>query len=110
MNVVTAIRDAACQAARAFARLSGAILSPVFGQVSWNAPPWAQWLGTKAAAGGRAAVAKPLHAALVAVLLAGLLSGGGTLQPGNPRAGGILNNMTTILIDPARLGTQASLA
>ena len=34
---------------------------------------------------------------------AGLLSGGGTLQPGNPRAGGILNNMTTILIDPARL-------
>ena len=36
-------------------------------------------------------------------LLAGLLSGGGTLQPGNPRAGGILNNMTTILIDPARL-------
>lgn len=36
-------------------------------------------------------------------LLAGLLSGGGNLQPGNPRAGGILNNMTTILIDPARL-------
>lgn len=34
-------------------------------------------------------------------LLAGLLSGGGTLQPGNPRAGGIVNNLTAVIIDPA---------
>ncbi|MDC7691381.1 malate/lactate/ureidoglycolate dehydrogenase [Vogesella indigofera] len=32
--------------------------------------------------------------------LAGLLSGGGTLQPGNAREGGIVNNLTAILIDP----------
>ena len=33
--------------------------------------------------------------------LAGLLSAGGTLQPQNPREGGIVNNLTAILIDPA---------
>ncbi|HHW50376.1 MAG TPA: malate/lactate/ureidoglycolate dehydrogenase [Pseudoclavibacter sp.] len=43
--------------------------------------------------------------ALAAELLAGLLSSGGTLQPGNPREGFIVNNMTSILIDPARLGS-----
>jgi uncharacterized oxidoreductase len=32
--------------------------------------------------------------------LAGLLSGGGTLQPDNAREGGIGNNLTAILIDP----------
>lgn len=32
--------------------------------------------------------------------LAGLLSGGGTLQPENAREGGIVNNLTAILIDP----------
>lgn len=33
--------------------------------------------------------------------LAGLLSAGGTLQPGNAREGGIVNNLTAIIIDPA---------
>lgn len=42
--------------------------------------------------------------ALAAELLAGLLSTGGTMQPQNPRDGSIVNNMTSILIDPARLG------
>lgn len=42
--------------------------------------------------------------ALAAELLAGLLSGGGTMQPENPRDGSIVNNMTSILIDPTRLG------
>lgn len=32
--------------------------------------------------------------------LAGLLSGGGTLQPGNARLGGIMNNLTAVIIDP----------
>ena len=41
--------------------------------------------------------------AVVTELLAGGLSGGPTIQPGNPRLGGVVNNMTTILIDPARL-------
>ena len=41
--------------------------------------------------------------AVVCELLAGLLAGGGTIQPENPREGGILNNMLAILIDPARL-------
>lgn len=41
--------------------------------------------------------------AVVTELLAGALSGGPTIQPGNPRLGGIINNMLTVLIDPARL-------
>lgn len=41
--------------------------------------------------------------ALLTELLAGGLSGGGTLQPGNPRLGGTVNSMLAILIDPARL-------
>ncbi len=41
--------------------------------------------------------------ALVTELLAGALSGGPTIQPGNPRLGGIVNNMFSILVDPARL-------
>lgn len=35
--------------------------------------------------------------------LAGLLSGGGTIQPGNPRLGGIVNNMMAVIIDPAKM-------
>jgi uncharacterized oxidoreductase len=45
--------------------------------------------------------------ALVCDLLGGLLTGGGTMQPQNPRPGGIVNNMLTVIIDPARLGDQA---
>lgn len=41
--------------------------------------------------------------ALMCELLAGGLSGGGTIQPENPRRHSIVNNMFTILIDPARL-------
>ncbi|MFP1741914.1 malate/lactate/ureidoglycolate dehydrogenase [Lonsdalea quercina] len=40
---------------------------------------------------------------MAAELLAGILSGGGTIQPENERAGAIVNNMTTIVIDPAQL-------
>ena len=31
------------------------------------------------------------------------MAGGGTIQPENPREGGILNNMLAVLIDPGRL-------
>lgn len=41
--------------------------------------------------------------ALMCELLAGGLSGGGTIQPGNPRRHSIVNNMFAILVDPARL-------
>jgi uncharacterized oxidoreductase len=41
--------------------------------------------------------------AVVTELLAGALSGGPTIQPGNERRGGTVNNMFAILIDPARL-------
>lgn len=41
--------------------------------------------------------------ALFCELLAGGLSGGGTIQPGNERLGGVVNNMLTILIDPAKM-------
>jgi uncharacterized oxidoreductase len=41
--------------------------------------------------------------AVVTELLAAALSGGPTLQPGNERRGGTINNMFAVLIDPARL-------
>jgi uncharacterized oxidoreductase len=41
--------------------------------------------------------------AVLAELLAGGLSGGGTIQPDNPRLGGIVNNMFSVLVDPIRL-------
>lgn len=41
--------------------------------------------------------------ALFCELLAGVLTGGGTIQPENPRLGGIVNNMLTFLVDPGRL-------
>ena len=41
--------------------------------------------------------------AVVTELLAGALSGGPTIQPGNPRMGGTINNMFAVLLDPARL-------
>ena len=41
--------------------------------------------------------------AFVTELLAGALSGGPTIQPGNPRMGGTINNMFAVLLDPARL-------
>ena len=41
--------------------------------------------------------------ALMCELLAGGLSGGGTIQPDNPRQLSIVNNMFAILIDPSRL-------
>jgi uncharacterized oxidoreductase len=41
--------------------------------------------------------------AVLTELLAGAMSGGGTIQPDNPRRGGIVNNMFTIVVDPARL-------
>ncbi len=41
--------------------------------------------------------------ALFCELLAGVLTGGGTIQPNNPKLGGIVNHMATILVDPQRL-------
>ena len=43
-------------------------------------------------------------------LLGGVLTGGGTMQPDNPRMGGIINNMLTVIIDPGRLVDQDWLA
>ncbi len=40
-------------------------------------------------------------------LLAGALTGHGTIQPGNERRGGIVNNMLAVLIDPDRLVERA---
>jgi len=40
---------------------------------------------------------------LACEILAGVLSGGGTIQPETPRQGSIVNNMLTIVIDPRRL-------
>ena len=48
--------------------------------------------------------------ALFCELLAGGLSGGGTIQPENKREGGIVNNMLSLIVDPARLVDTAWLA
>jgi L-lactate dehydrogenase len=47
---------------------------------------------------------------LVAELLAGVLSGGGTIQPEHPRPGGLINNMFAVLIDPRAHGSEATQA
>lgn len=44
--------------------------------------------------------------ALICDLLGGILTGGGTMQPENPRPGGIVNNMLSVIIDPGRLVDQ----
>jgi len=44
--------------------------------------------------------------ALICDLLGGILTGGGTMQPKNPRPGGIVNNMLSVIIDPGRLVDQ----
>ena len=41
--------------------------------------------------------------AMFCELLGGVLSGGGTIQPGHERLGSIVNNMLTFVIDPAKL-------
>lgn len=43
-------------------------------------------------------------------ILAGILTGGDTMQPGNPRPGGIVNNMLSFVFDPDRLVDRARLA
>ena len=45
--------------------------------------------------------------AFICELLAGVLTGGGTIQPGNPRNGSIINNMMTFMVDPGRLVDHA---
>lgn len=44
--------------------------------------------------------------ALIAELFAGAFCGGGTIHPGNPRDRSIVNNMLSIVFDPARLGDR----
>jgi uncharacterized oxidoreductase len=44
---------------------------------------------------------------LAAEILAGVMSGNGTIQPGTPRLGSIVNNMFSIVIDPAHLTDTA---
>lgn len=48
--------------------------------------------------------------ALMCDLLGGILTGGGTMQPENPRPGGIVNNMLSVIIDPDRLVDQGWLS
>ncbi len=83
MKLVTIIRDLAGKAGRGFARLAhlaGRALSPVFGNVAWNAPPWARWVGARAVtlggAGGRWAGANPARAGMTVLLLAAIAGGG----------------------------------
>jgi len=45
--------------------------------------------------------------ALIIELFTGLLSGGGTIQPGNPRRDGLVNNVFGLVVDPAAFGDTA---
>jgi uncharacterized oxidoreductase len=47
--------------------------------------------------------------AIVCELLAGALTGGWTSQPAHPRAGGIINNMLSVIIDPDAFGDRRRL-
>ena len=76
MKFVTPIRDLAAKAGRGFVRLSGRLLSPLIGNVSWSAPPWARWSGGRIGAGGRWAGANPLRAAVAVLLIAAIAAGG----------------------------------
>jgi len=48
--------------------------------------------------------------AILCELLAGALTGGGTVQPEHPRTGGIINNMLSVVIDPDALGGREQTA
>ena len=76
MKLVIAIRDLAIRAGRAFARVSRRVLSPVFGDLAWSAPPWARWTGTRLAGGGRWLGANPKRAGMMLMLLAAIAAGG----------------------------------
>ncbi|PWC09659.1 malate/lactate/ureidoglycolate dehydrogenase [Brenneria corticis] len=69
--------------------------------------PRVMWEGEKPGALKPIARHKGGGLVLAAELLAGLLSGGGTIQPENPRQGVIVNNMTTIVIDPTSMVSMA---
>ena len=43
-------------------------------------------------------------------ILAGAMSGFGTIQPGTPRHGSIINNMFSIIVDPNKLGSSGTIA
>jgi uncharacterized oxidoreductase len=47
--------------------------------------------------------------AIICELLAGALTGGRTAQPGHPQAGGIINNMLSVVIDAEAFGPRAAL-
>jgi uncharacterized oxidoreductase len=47
--------------------------------------------------------------AIVCELLAGALSGGWTSQPGHPQAGGIINNMLSVIVDTDAFGDRRQL-
>jgi uncharacterized oxidoreductase len=48
--------------------------------------------------------------AMLCELLAGALTGGWTIQPEHPMAGGIINNMLSVVIDPDALGGREQVA
>ena len=76
MKLVIAIRDLAAKAGRGVARLLGRALSPLIGNLSWSAPPWARWVGGRVSAGGRWAGANPARSSVLVLLLAALAAGG----------------------------------
>lgn len=47
--------------------------------------------------------------AIMCELMAGALTGGWTIQPEHPQAGGIINNMLSIVIDPEAMGERDAL-
>jgi hydroxycarboxylate dehydrogenase B len=48
--------------------------------------------------------------AVICELFAGALTGGLTMQPGNPWMGGIVNNMLSVIVDPGAIGDRDAIA
>ena len=76
MKLVTTIAELVSKAGRGFARSVGWLLAPIFGKLSWNAPPWAAWSGVKMGNASRAAVANPRRALLLLIALLAFVAGG----------------------------------
>ena len=70
------------------------------------APLVDRWEGALSAFGGH----KGSGLAVMCELLGGALTGGMTLQPEHPRAGGIVNSMLSVLMDPAAFGDPDAIA
>ena len=76
MSILASVISSIRELIRLVFVLAGSLLSLLFGDLRWTAPRWLDWLGTRIAAGGRAAAARPGASALIVALLVAASVGG----------------------------------